>query len=240
MKFLENLILDTPYLFLKKIPYAWIAVVALWSWPPVFSSIFIAVIALGLVMMVLQQRFWEAKVVRDHQKDGLPYRNQPRMPLGTRLRNLALVLAGSALLGFLLDGRLRLTGLQWFLLAAGFMFFYRDALIFGASAVYLITPRGIAVRYVPGHVDYRLFFHYNEINYISPIRTGDKLPSHTDVLSPVRGQKEGVLLAAKRMDGFSSQFGHILLTPTDVAAFLSQVPSTLIEEHPSIPQRESR
>jgi len=231
MNFIEKLILQIPYLFLKKIPYAWIPVVALWSWPPVIAGGFLLIILLGLFLMFLQQRFWEAKVVREFQKEGQPYRAHPQMPWWQRLRNLALVLAGSALLGLLLNGRLNLTGVQWFLLAAGLMVLYKDALLFGSSAVYLVTPRGIAVRYIPGHIDYRLFFRYTEINYIARMRSGDKLPSHCDVLSPVRGRKEGVLLVAKRMDGFSTELGHVLLTPDDPEAFMAQVPATSLQDH---------
>lgn len=234
MRFFENFVLETPYLFLKKIPYAWVVVVVFWAWPPVVAGMFAGIIALGLWMMSLQQRFWEAKIYREFQKEGTPYRVQPRAPLKTRLRNVALVLAGSALLGFLLDNRLSLTGLQWFLLASGLMLLYRDAYILGASAVYLVTPRGIGVRYIPGHVDYRLFFRYSEINYVTRVRAGDKLPTNTSVLSPVRNKREGILLVAKLMDGFSNQLGQILLTPNDPEAFLAQLPATLIQNQSSI------
>ena len=229
MRFVENIILETPYLFLKKIPYAWVFVVAFWAWPPIVAGIFAGIIVLGLVTMFYQQRCWEAKIIREFQKEGQPYRDQPRAPRELQLRNGALVLGGSAALGLLLNGRLHLSGLQWFLLTAGLMFLYKDALLFGPSAVYLITPRGIGARYIPGHVDYRLFFRYTEINYVTRIRAGDQLPKRCDVLSPVRGQKEGVLLVAKRMDGFSREIGHVLLTPTDAEAFLKQIPATLIQ-----------
>ena len=229
MRFIENLILETPYLFLKKIPYLWVGVVAFWVWPPVAAGILAGMIGLGLIMMFYQQRFWEAKIAREFQKEGQPYRDQPHSPRGLQLRNVALVLAGSAVLGLLLNGRLNLTSLQWLLLTSGLMFLYKDALLFGASAVYLVTPRGIGVRYIPGHVDYRLFFRYTEINYVTRVHAGDKLPKRCDVLSPVRGQKEGVLLVAKRMDGFSREIGHVLLTPDDAEAFLKQIPATLIQ-----------
>ncbi len=230
MKFIENLVLDTPYLFLKKIPYAWIPAVAFWSLPPLIPGLFLAIIALGLVMMLLQQRFWEAKVLRENMPEGSAPRFQPRMPLWMRLRNLALVLAGSALVGWLLGGRLNLTGAQWFLLVAGFMLLYKDALLFGASTVYLITPRGIAARFVPGHVDYRLFFPFGEINFISRIMHGETLPERLTVLSPVRDRRDGVLVMAKHTDGFSSQIGHILITPDDPDAFLRDVPATLVQD----------
>lgn len=229
MQFVENLVLETPYLFLKKIPYAWILAVAFWAWPPIVSGVLIGIIALGLLLMFLQQRFWEAKIGRDFQKEGHPYRDHPRAPLGYQLRNLALVLAGSALAGYLLGGRLDLTSVQWFLLCAGLMLLYKDALIFGSSAVYLVTPRGIAARFVPGHVDYRLFFRYNEMDRIVRVHNGDELPKNLDVLSPMHGWKDGVLLMAKHPDGFSSEIRHVLLTPADTDAFMSQLPATLIE-----------
>lgn len=229
MRFLENFVLDTPYLFLKKIPYAWFFAVIFATWAPLVAGMLVLLVALGLLFMALQQRFWEAKIHREFQKEGTAYRVQPRMPLRLQVRNVALVLAGSLALAFLLGGRLNMTGWQWFLMTSGLMFLYRDALIFGATAVYLVTPRGIGVRYIPGHVDYRLFFRYTEINHVTRVGAGDKLPTRTSVLSPMRGQKEGILLTAKLMDGFSSELGQILLTPDDPEAFLAQIPATLIQ-----------
>lgn len=230
MRFFENFVLDIPYLFLKKIPYSWFFAVIFLTWAPSVSALLVVVIALGLGLMALQQRFWEAKIRREFQKEGQPYRVQPRMPVKTQALNAALVLAVSAFVGYMLGGRLNMTGWQWFLLTSGFMFLYRDALLFGATAVYLVTPRGIGARYVPGHVDYRLFFRYTEINYVSRVRAGDKLPTNTSVLSPVRGRKEGILLTAKLMDGFSRELGQVLLTPDDPEAFLAQIPATLIQD----------
>lgn len=230
MNFFEKIVLGTPYLFLKKIPYAWVAAVALWAWPPVVSGIFAAIILLGLSMMALQQRFWEAKIRREHQKEGNPYRDQPRAPMGYVLRNIALVLAASALLGAWLDGQLRLEGWQWFLLSVGLMFLYRDALVFGASAVYLVTPHGIGVRYIPGHVDYRLFFKYNEISQAVRVNPGDKLPAHCLALSPLRKADRGVLLRPVKAGGFSREIGPVLLTPTDLESFMQQLPGGLTQD----------
>lgn len=229
MSFFERIVLGTPYLFLKKIPYAWVAAVALWAWPPVASGIFAAIILLGLLMMALQQRFWEAKIRREHQKEGQPYRDQPRAPAGYVLRNIALVLAASAALGVWLGGQLRLQGWQWFLLSAGLMFLYRDALVFGASAVYLVTPQGIGVRYIPGHVDYRLFFKYNEISQAERVNAGDKLPPNCLALSPLRKADRGVLLRPVKAGGFSREIGPVLLTPTDLELFMQQLPGGLTQ-----------
>ena len=233
MRFFENFVLEIPYLFLKKIPYAWVFAVIFLAWAPSLSAILAGIIVLGLGLMALQQRFWETKIQREFQKEGTSYRVQPRMPLKTQVINAVLVLAVSAFVGYMLDTRLNITGWQWFLLTSGLMFLYRDALLFGATAVYLVTPRGIGARYIPGHVDYRLFFRYTEINYVTRIRAGDKLPTNTSVLSPVRGRKEGILLVAKLMDGFSNQLGQIMLTPDDPEAFLAQIPATLIQTEPT-------
>jgi hypothetical protein len=231
MKFFENLLLNTPYRFLRHTPYAWVALIMFWIWPPDWLTLtFAGLIVLGLVLMVLQRRFWEQRVQREYQKQGEPYRSHPRMPVMKQLRNLALVLAGSALLAFLLGGRLGINGVQWFLLIAGLVILWADARLFGASTIYLVTPRGIAVQYAPGQRSYRWFFHYAEINYIARIHEGEKLPPRTEALGPVPGQKEGVLLVAKRMDGFSSELGAVLLTPEDPEEFLKQIPSTLIEQ----------
>lgn len=230
MRFFENFVLDIPYLFLKKIPYSWFFAVIFLTWAPTLSALLMLLILLGLGLMALQQRFWESKIQREFQKEGAPYRVQPRMPVKTQALNAVLVLAASLFVGVMLDGRLNMTGWQWFLLTSGFMFLYRDALLFGASTVYLVTPRGIGARYVPGHVDYRLFFRYTEINYVTRVHANDKLPTNTSVLSPVREKKEGILLVAKLMDGFSKELGQVLLTPDDPEAFLAQIPATLIQE----------
>jgi hypothetical protein len=196
----------------------------------VAAGIFLGTIALGLVMMALQQTFWERRIAREHQKTGRPHRDRPRAPLGYRLRNLALVIAGSAVLGVLLNGRLNLSGWQWFLLAAGLTVLYQDALIFGASAVYLVTERGLAARFIPGHVDYRLFFKYDEIRQATRVAAGDKLPADTFVLSPTKKPASGVLLTPRRVSGFSKQIGAVLLTPTDSQAFLERLPAHLIQD----------
>jgi hypothetical protein len=230
MRFLENLVLGTPYLFLKKIPYAWIPAVALWTWPPIVSGAFAAIIVLGLAMMALQEHFWEAKISRACNGHGKVYRAQPHMPLKIRMRNAALVLAGSAILALIMQNRFYLTGGQWFVLAAGFILLYRDHVIFGKTAVYLVTSQGIGVRYVPGHVDYRPFFNYGEMDCIMQVSNASELPARYDLLSPLQDGKRGVLLKAKQGNGFSSQFRHILLTPPDVEEFLAHVPATLVEK----------
>jgi hypothetical protein len=225
MQAFEKFVLAIPYLFLKKIPYAWILVVALWSWPPVLSGIFLAIILLGLFLMMMQQRAWESRIKREYR---VLYRDQPRAPLGYQVRNLALVFAGSGILGYLFDGRLGFTGLQWFLLLSGVMLLYKDALLLGASTVYLVTNKGIAVRFIPGHIDYRLHFLYDEIRGINRTDAVEKIPLSWSVLSPTRKVKKGLLLKPRSLDGFSRLIDEALITPTDPEEFKKYFPPSIV------------
>jgi len=225
MQTFEKFVLAIPYLFLKKIPYAWIFVVALWGWPPVLSGIFLAIILLGLFLMKVQQRAWESKISREYR---VLYRDQPRAPLMYQIRNLALVFAGSGILGYLFDGRLGFSGLQWFLLLSGVMLLYKDALLLGASTVYLVTNKGIAVRYVPGHIDYRLHFFYEEIRGITRTDAVDKIPLSWSVLAPTRKFEKGLLLKPRSLYGFSRLIDEVLITPTDTEEFRKYFPPSVV------------
>jgi hypothetical protein len=222
MRMLEQFILDIPYLFLKKIPYAWVGVVYFWSWPPVFSGILLAIILLGLLMMVWQNRAWEARIKREFSSGKTrPLVDHPHAARTLQIRNFLLVLAGSAGLGWLLNGRFGMNGLQWALLVAGFMFLYRDALLFGAAVTYIVTDQGIGIRYVPGHVDYRLFFKFSEIRQVARTKVPERIPRSWDVLAPQKHPKEGVMLLSLHRGGFSKEIqGEVLLAPTDIDKFL--------------------
>jgi len=225
MQTFEKFVLAIPYLFLKKIPYAWIFVVAFWQWPPVLSGVFLAIIVLGLFLMMLQQRAWEAGIRREYR---VLYRDQPRAPLQYQARNLALVLVGSGLLGYLFHGRLGLSGLQWFLLLSGVMVLYKDALLLGASTVYLVTNKGIAVRFIPGHIDYRLHFFYDEIRGITHKDGIEKIPLAWSVLSPTRKVDRGLLLRPRSLSGFSRLIDEVLITPTDADEFRKYFPPSVV------------
>ena len=232
MKFLERFILGVPYLFLKKIPYAWLGVVFFWGQPLTLSGILMAIVLLGLLMMAWQEQAWEARITREFQSGpAKPIIDHPSAPRMFQLRNLLLVLVGSAGVGWLLNGRLNMSGLQWFLILAGFMLLYKDGLLFGAAVTYIITDQGIGIRFVPGHVDYRLFFKFREIRQVIRTKVPAKLPLHWDALTPRKQMKEGLLVYAARMRGFSKQFqGELLLAPTDLEGFLDHLPRHLVAE----------
>lgn len=233
MRFLENFILDLPYLFLKKIPYAWLAVVFFWIWPPVLLSwILVGIVALGLVMMDWQRRAWETRLIREHHRgEQKPLIDRPQMPNVMRLRNLGVLFAGSGLLAWFIQGRFELNFWQWFFLLSGFMLLYMDHRLLGATTVYILTDEGIGIRFAPGHIDYRLFFSYGEINRVEYIQVPEEKPIRWSVTTPTRNPKEGILLSPRNPDGFSKQIeGEVLLAPTNMNEFLKHIPAHLVRK----------
>ncbi len=222
MRALENFLLEIPYLFLKKIPYAWVGVAAFWTWPPVASGVLMLLVLLGLAMMTGQKRAWENKIKREfHSGPSLPYIDRPHMAWKNQIFNLAIVLAAGAILGWILQGRFGLSGPQWGLLLTGVMLLYKDSYLFGASTTYMITDQGLGVHYVPGHVDYRLFFRFHEIRQAERIQMPERIPRRWDLLVPKRYPKEGVLLRAVQPEGFSKQIqSEVFLAPTDIEKFM--------------------
>jgi hypothetical protein len=233
---LEAFILGVPTAFLKKIQYAWLGVVFFWSWPPIFSGILLGIVVAGLLMMAWQQLAWEARIKREYHSAGTSlYVDHPHAARTFQIRNLVLVLVGSGLLGWLLNGQVGITGLQWSVLFSGFMLLYKDTVLFGAAVTYLITDQGIGIRYVPGQVDYRLFFKFSEIWQVMRMEVPERFPPRWDVLTPQRHPKVGVLLFATRREGFSKQIkSEVLLAPTDMGQFLEALAGHVaVEETPS-------
>jgi hypothetical protein len=233
MRIFENFILGVPYLFLKKIPYAWLALIILWVWPPVLISwILVGIIVTGLLMMDWQRRAWEAQLVREHHEgSGKPFIDRPKMPLQIQLRNLALLALGSGLVAWIFQGQLALGFWQWFCLFVGFMLLYMDHRLLGATTVYILTDQGIGIRFAPGHVDFRLYFSYGEIWRAQRIDVPKNLPARWSLVTPVRQPDEGVLLTSRNRDGFIRQIkSEMLLAPSDINTFLAHFPSRLIKE----------
>jgi hypothetical protein len=232
MRFLENFILAIPYLFLKKIPYAWLAVIFFWVWPPVlFSWILIAIIILGLLMMDWQRSAWEAKLIREHHEgSGKPFVDRPKMPLRIQLRNLAWLALGSGLVAWIFQGQFELSFWQWFFLLAGFMLLYMDHRLLGATTVYILTDQGVGIRFAPGHVDYRLFFSYGEIWRAQRIQVPAQKPARWSQVTPTRQADTGVLLTPRNRDGFTRLIkGEVLLAPSDLDGFLKHIPAQLVK-----------
>jgi hypothetical protein len=225
MKLLEKLLLGIPYRLLKTIPYAWVMAIFFWSWSPVFSGILMAIVLLGLGLMAWQKRAWENSVRREfHSGEANPYIDHPHPPRKFQILYFVLVCAGSGLVGWILNGRVNLNGLQWFLLFAGFTLLSRDAVLFGAPVSYLITDQGIGIRCVPGQVDHRRFFKFTEIWKAARTKVPDNIPLGWEVLTPQRHPKEGVLLNIIRREGLSQQIrSEVLLSPTYIEGFLGEL-----------------
>jgi hypothetical protein len=190
-----------------------------------FTGIMLSIVLLGVLMMVWQRRAWEAKLIRDHHNAAeRPFIDHPKMPRNLQLRNLALLMSGSVLLGWLFQGRFELSFWQWFLLLSGFMLFYMDHRLLGVTTVYILTDQGLGIRFAPGHIDYRLFISYREIKHARRIPVPKDKPPVWSQITPQRSLEEGILLTPTNLDGFSKLLpGEILLAPTDMDAFLKQL-----------------
>src|SRR5690242_13391650 len=140
---LDQFILAIPVLFIKQFPYAWIAAVVFWSWPPAFSVVFLAVILIGLLMLRWQSSAWISNLQREHAfQDGKFYVDQPPFPWLEAARKILILIAGAGLLAWLWKGQLGLSFWQIFLIILGFTLLYRDTQFFGAPAIYVITDQG--------------------------------------------------------------------------------------------------
>ena len=220
---LDRFILAFPVLFLKQYPYAWIAAVALWSWPPVFSGMFLLVIAAGLLMLRWQSIAWVSNLRREHASSGGTfYVDQSPFPLGTSARKIGLLLPGGAALAWLLQGQLGLGFWHFFLIIVGFMLFYQDGRFFGPPATYAITDQGIGIRFVPSHIDYRLFFPFREISRIE--KTQYQKDQGWELFARPQDGGEGLLLVPSDPNGFTKRLDKLFIVPKNIEEFVVQLP----------------
>lgn len=229
---LDRFILNIPTLFIKQYPYAWIAAIALWSWPLNISAVLFLIVAFGVFSLNWREAAWIAETRRQHApKNETYYVDRLSIPLPRAVRNLAILTAVSAATAWTLGGRLNLTQWQAFIMIFGFGLFYLDTLFFGAVTVYIVTGGGIAIYYIPGHTDYRIFIRFKEMDGVVRLRRIERLPESWTLFSRARTATSGVLLQPRDARGFSRFLdGDVLLTPTNVDEFLKHVPSTLVME----------
>ena len=107
-------------------------------------------------------------------------------------------------------------------MGVGFTILYRDTQFFGSAATYIITATGIAIRLVPGHIDYRLFLPFKEISRIERGEYQRKLD--TDIFARVRESKDGLMLIPKDPNGFTKRIDKLFIVPSDVDQFVKQLP----------------
>jgi hypothetical protein len=221
--FLDRFILGFPVLFLKQYPYAWIAAVALWPYSPSFASFFLLIILVGILSLRWQSAAWIAHIRREYAgKDGKFHVDQPPVVWGTAARNIAFLGAGAVLIAFLLRGQFGLSFWQFLVMVIGFTIFYQDTRFFGAAVTYIITATGIAIRFVPGHLDYRLFLSFREISRIEASEY--QKDRGWDLFARDRDTKEGLLMTPKGPDGFTRRIDKLFIAPHDRERFLAELP----------------
>jgi len=221
----DRFILGLPILFLKQYPYAWIGFVALWPYSPSMALVFLAVVVLGVISLRWQAAAWVSQMRAEHASDhGKFYLDRPPVQWRMAAWKISLLVAGGALLAFLLQGRLGLTFWQFFFIIAGFPIFYQDTRFFGASVIYIITASGIGIRFVPSHLGYQLFLPFREISRIERKRYKYQERSDIDVFARTRQEADGLLLVPKDPRGFSKSIQKLFIVPADVDGFLQQMP----------------
>ena len=224
-QFLDRFILGIPILFLKQYPYAWIGFVALWPHSPSMALLFLAVVVIGVISLRWQAAAWVSQMRSDYAPDGGKfYIDQPPVSWRMAAWKIGLLIAGGALLAFLLQGRLGLSFWQYFFIIAGFPIFYQDTRFFGASVIYTITASGIGIRFVPSHLGYQLFLPFREIRQIERAKHKYQERSDTDVFARTHEEVDGVLLIPKDPRGFTKSIQKLFIVPADVDGFMQQLP----------------
>lgn len=220
---LDRFILGIPRLYIKQFPYAWIVFIALWAWTPGLQLIFLFIILLGYFLLAWQYRAWMRSMRGKHAPEkGKFYVDRPAVPLERSVRNIAILAAVGGAASYFLQGQFGLTFWQLFLIIVGFTLMYRNALFFGASVTYFISATGIGIFHAPGHLDYRLFFEFNEISRIERCAYKDDLSWVN--FSRIPNPKEGLLLTPKNPNGFSKRMRKIFIAPMDIEKFREQLP----------------
>jgi hypothetical protein len=222
-QFLDRFILSIPVLFIKQFPYAWIAAITLWAWPPVVPGILLLIMVLAILMLRWQSRAWISNVRREHAfKDGKFHIDEPDVPWTDSVRKIIILLVGAGLAAWLLNGQFRLSFWQLFFLIVGFTLLYQDTRFFGAPTTYVITNQGIGIHFIPGHIDYRLFLSFKEISRIE--KSNYQKDKYWDLFARTRDVKDGLLMIPKDPRGFTRRIDKLFIAPKDTEKFLEQLP----------------
>lgn len=220
---LNRFILGFPVLFLKQYPYAWIAVVALWPRSPSIAAIFLVIVAAGILSLRWQAAAWISHIRHRYAgQDGKFHVDWPPVDWRRAARKIALLVAGALVIAWLLQGRLGLTFWQYVIMIVGFTLFYQDTRFFGADVTYIITASGLAIRFVPGHLDYRLILSFKEISRIE--RRPYKKDPAVDLFARTDQVAEGLLLVPKDPKGFTKRIDRIFIAPSNVEQFMKELP----------------
>lgn len=229
---LNKFILYFPTLFIKQYPYAWIAGIVLWAWPVNISAVSFLIVAIGMLSLRWREAAWISEIRRQYApKNETFYIDRLPISVQRSVLRIAILLAVSALTAWLIDGPFDLGYWQALIMIVGFLLMYVDTYFFGALTIYVVTGGGIAIYFIPGHTDYRIFIRFNEMGQVVRMDHIEKRPESWSVLSRIRTAKSGVLLVPRYAKGFTRVLdGEVLLTPTNVDEFLKYIPSTLMAD----------
>jgi hypothetical protein len=213
-------ILRIPPSVLARVFYAWVPLVAFLAWPPVVSGLLAILLLLGLVLLKAQRSTWERLIRQGRLGTGaVRYEDRPWPPARYLLLNLVVVLVIGVGLGYLLDGRADLSGLQWFLMTAGFFLLEQSFTLYWAPVRYFVTGQGVWVLYDAD----TLFIRFEDVaearierDYVVPFGWGY-------ILAPIRYPAGLRLLPANRA-GFKWRVREVVLTPTDLEEFVQAFP----------------
>ncbi len=221
--FLDRFILSIPRLYIKQFPYAWIVFIALWTYPPqAIIFIFLFIILLGLFMLEWQYLAWLSTLRAQHAPTGEKfYVDRPPVPIQRAVKNISILLVAAGVVAFFLNEQIGLAPWQMFLIIVGFSLLYRNSTFFGAPTTYIITASGIAILFAPGHLDYRVFIKFSEINRIE--RCGYEKDKGWDCFARVRAN-DGLLLIPKNPNGFTKRLEKLFIVPRDIEKFQKQLP----------------
>jgi hypothetical protein len=220
--FLDRFILGIPRLYIKQFPYAWIVFIALWTWPPSPSLIFLFIILVGLLMVQWQHSAWLSTMRKEYAPGGGKfYVDHPPVSIKRAVQNILILLVVAGLAAFFFSRQIGLTTWQVFLIVVGFSLLYRNSLFFGAPTTYVITASGIGVYFAPTNLDYRLFLRFDEISRIE--RCGYQKDKGWDCFARVRAN-DGLLLVPKNPNGLTKRIGKLFIAPKDIEKFQEQLP----------------
>jgi hypothetical protein len=220
--FLDRFILGIPRLYIKQYPYAWIVFIALWTYPPsVIVFAFPFIILLGLFMLEWQRSAWLSNLREEHApRGGKFYVDRPPVPIRRMVKNIAILLAAAGVVSFFLNRQIGLEPWQMFAIIVGFSLLYRNSTFFGAPTTYVIAASGIAIHFAPGHLDYRVFIKFGEINRID--RCGYEKDKGWNCFARVHAN-DGLLLNPKNPNGFSKRLEKLYIVPKDIEKFQEQL-----------------
>jgi hypothetical protein len=119
-----------------------------------------------------------------------------------------------------------MTTLQWFLLLGGVMLLYKDNLIFGAYTTYILTSHGLAIRFIPSHIDYRILLKFSEIRDAHLAEIPETPPLDWSILASTRSEKQGILLLPANSKSFTKTIDKLFIVPTQPEVFLQKIQGT--------------